>query len=55
MRKLGKEFGRQMGILLFGKPERKSRSFKYQHRKYVGAHHQYYKAQNWAKRRGYKK
>lgn len=55
MRKLAKEFGHQMGILLFGKSKSKPRSFRYQHRKYVGAHHQYNKAQNWAKRNGYKK
>lgn len=55
MRKLAKEFGHQMGILLFGKPKRKPSGFKYPHRKYVGAHYQYHKAQSWAKHHGFKK
>lgn len=48
----GKEFARQGSILLFGKAPKAKR--RYRPKRVHGAEHQYYRAQIWAKRHGFK-
>lgn len=48
----GREFGRQGSILLFGKAPKPKRKFR--RKKVYGCEHQYYRAQQWAKRNGFK-
>lgn len=48
----GREFGRQGSILLFGKALKAKR--KPRRKKVHGAEHQYYRAQQWSKRHGFK-
>jgi hypothetical protein len=49
----GRDFARQGSILLFGKAPKPKRQ---SHRKKIyGAERQYRKAQNWARRNGFKK
>ena len=50
---LGREFARQGSILVFGKAP-KSKQNNSNKRKISGAERQYNKAQNWAKRNGFK-
>ncbi len=48
----GREFRRQGSILLFGKSPKPRRPK--QRKRVYGADHQYFKAQNWARQRGFK-